>query len=199
MASLYVLFMLLSYVFTIIKLIKSYNDRVLNVGLIREKWFEYKSSSKVDLILNIVAVIAIISFYTTIVSNDKDIPQDTSTVWGWFHSLEKPKSIYSVQFAVIITMIIVLLFFEIKKMRSNTIISKEGILTVDGELIPWGRVEEVDEGYSSDYAINKVIKVKVNGKKPKDKMWTIKLIVPKYELKDTLIAIRNAINLNRDE
>jgi hypothetical protein len=197
MLSLYVLFILLSYIRNIIKLIKSYNDRVLNVGLIREKWFEYKSSSKFDLILNIVVAIAIVSLYIFVVSGDRDISQDTSTVWGWYQSLEKPSSIYSVQFSVIIVMIIVLFFLEIKQSTSSTIISREGILAADGELVPWNRVEEIEEGHSFERSLNQVVKITVKAKK--QKMKTLKFIVPKDEFKDLLIATKNAINLNRDE
>lgn len=194
MTSLYVLFILLSYVFTIIKLIKSYNDRVLNVGLIREKWFEYKSRSKWALILDLVLAPLAIWVLAEVVASNKDMHQDTSTVWGWFQSFENPTSIYSVQFVIMVMMIVVVLFFEIKESNATTIISREGILAVDGEIIPWNRVEE---GYTSDRSLNKVVKITVKAKRQKTRI--LKLIVPKDEFKDFLIATRNAINLNRDE
>ncbi|GKU27686.1 hypothetical protein [Clostridium folliculivorans] len=197
MTSLYVLFILLSYVFTIIKLIKSYNDRVLNVGLIREKWFEYKSRSKWALILDLVLAPLAILVLVEVASSNRDMHQDTSTVWGWFQSFENPTSIYSIQFVIVVMMIVVVLFFEIKESNASTIISREGILAVDGEIIPWNRVEEVEEGYTSDRSLNKVVKITVKAKRQKTRI--LKLIVPKDEFKDFLIATRNAINLNRDE
>ncbi|MBK1812648.1 hypothetical protein JHL18_18675 [Clostridium sp. YIM B02505] len=197
MISLYVLFILLSYVFNVIKLIKSYNDRVLNVGLIREKWFEYKSRGKWALVLDLALVPLVIWFFVEISRSNKDTHQDTDTVWGWFQSLENPTSIYSIQFVIMVIMIVVTLFFEIRESNTSTIISREGILAADGELIPWNRVEEIEEGHASESSLNRVAKITVKTKREKTK--TLKLIVPKDEFRSLLIATRNAINLNREE